>query len=157
MPSYAKGPFHFGRKSLAVRSELHPDLQRLWDAVIQRRDVSLIDGQRTWDEQVENVKRGVSKTMNTRHFPRDPVTGERRDDGGGVAWASDALPYPFVGWGKKGAESDLLIFGGYVLAIAEELGLDIRYGGDWNSDWMNSDNGFNDLDHFEKRLPPGVV
>ena len=39
--------------------------------------------------------------------------------------------------------------GFYVLGIASQMGLNIRWGGDWNQDTKTKDNKFDDLVHFE--------
>ena len=38
---------------------------------------------------------------------------------------------------------------GYALRVAEELKIDMRWGGDWDSDGQVRDNKFQDLPHFE--------
>ena len=40
-------------------------------------------------------------------------------------------------------------FSGYVLGIASQMGLNIRWGGDWDQDTQTKDNKFDDLVHFE--------
>ena len=42
-------------------------------------------------------------------------------------------------------------FAGYVQGVAEQLGIKIRWGGDWDSDFDFKDQTFNDLVHFELR------
>jgi peptidoglycan L-alanyl-D-glutamate endopeptidase CwlK len=147
----------YGRKSLAVFGELHPTMQRVFMEVLRHRDHSLLDGVRTIAEQQHYVDTGASKTMNSRHLPRDPETGIRRDDGKGVAWAVDGVPYPFVGWKHPRVSQDLIYFGGFVVGVAKEMGIELRYGGDWNMNGLISDNGFMDLDHWELPLPPGIT
>jgi hypothetical protein len=39
--------------------------------------------------------------------------------------------------------------GGMIRGIAQQLGYDIRYGGDWDSDGQTKDNNFDDLVHIE--------
>ena len=43
-------------------------------------------------------------------------------------------------------------FGFYVLATGRSMGINIRWGGDWNSDFRINDQTFDDLCHFELRL-----
>ena len=40
-------------------------------------------------------------------------------------------------------------FGGIVRGIALEMGIRIRWGGDWDGDHTLNDQNFNDLLHFE--------
>jgi peptidoglycan L-alanyl-D-glutamate endopeptidase CwlK len=41
------------------------------------------------------------------------------------------------------------MFGMFVIETGRSLGLDIRWGGDWDSDWDIHDQSFDDLPHFE--------
>lgn len=136
----------FGATSRANLAQCHPDLQRLMNEVIKHWDCTVLDGARTLAEQRANLARGVSKTMNSMHLPQAD----------GFSWAADVAPYP-VKWNDPSAkvraayERECLFFGGFVLGVAEQLGIDIRYGGDWDSDHDLTDQTFNDLVHFEKR------
>lgn len=41
------------------------------------------------------------------------------------------------------------MFAGYVMRVADELGIKLRYGGDWDGDKKTADQSFNDLPHYE--------
>lgn len=41
------------------------------------------------------------------------------------------------------------LFGGFVLGLAAEMGIPLRWGGDWDRDSFVDDQKFNDLVHFE--------
>jgi hypothetical protein len=43
-------------------------------------------------------------------------------------------------------------FGGYVRGIAEGMEINVRWGGDWDSDWSFIDQTFHDLPHWELKL-----
>jgi len=54
-------------------------------------------------------------------------------------------PYP-IDW----TDTDrFYYFAGHVMAVAAFLGVNLRYGGDWDGDKDLKDNTFNDLCHFE--------
>ena len=125
----------FGRRSLDNLKEVHPKLQELFSVVIQHFDCVVIDGSRTVEEQRKNVARGVSKTMKSKHLVQSD----------GYAHAVDVGPYPLVWTDYRG----LYYFGGLVKGIAAVLGIEIRWGGDWDSDNDFVDQTFNDLVHFE--------
>ena len=61
--------------------------------------------------------------------------------------AVDVAPYP-IDWEDR---EGFILFAGYVLGVASQLGLNIRWGGDWDGDFDLSDNEFDDLVHFEMR------
>ena len=43
----------------------------------------------------------------------------------------------------------MTLFAGFVMGIATGMGIDIRWGGDWNQNDQVKDNKFDDLPHFE--------
>ena len=59
--------------------------------------------------------------------------------------AVDVCPYP-IDWNDRERFS---YFAGYVRGVAAGMGIDIRWGGDWDSDGEVKDNSFDDLPHFE--------
>src|SRR5687767_13859990 len=74
----------FGSRSLQNMMKLHPDLIRILNITIQHRDITVVDGDRSVEEQVKNVEKGVSKTMESKHLIQAD----------GTAWAMDVMPYP---------------------------------------------------------------
>ena len=122
----------FSAKSEAQLATCHPDLQRLFRTVVQHFDCVVLEGSRTREQQEENVRKGVSKTMDSRHLDT-PAT------------AVDVAPYP-IDW--KHLER-FRYFAGFVLGVASQLGVTIRWGGDWNRNHDWTDQSFHDLPHFE--------
>lgn len=132
------------RFSIASQSILvtcHDNLQRIFNEVIKKRDCQVLyeGGHRDKDIQDRLVREGKSKTPypTSKHnaFPSNAV---------------DVAPYhqsmPHVDWNDKYA---MYYFAGYVKRVADEMGIDIRYGGDWDSDYETDDQTFFDLVHFE--------
>ena len=114
--------FEFGARSKQHISEGKPDLQRWVMRTIELSevDISAVDCRRTIEEQRENIEKGVSWTMDSRHLP-DP------DDN--LAYAIDLYPYHN---GKTDHSEWLyrkIAKAGFQAAI--ELGIDIRWGGNW--------------------------
>lgn len=124
----------FSDRSIKELSTAHPDLQRLFNKVIEGYDCTVIQGQRSQEEHERNLEAGTSKTQNSKHVMSP-------------AMAVDVAPYP-VDWKNT---KKFYHFAGYVQRVAEELGLKIRWGGDWDSDGDLNDQNFNDLPHFELR------
>ena len=64
--------------------------------------------------------------------------------------AADVVPWfknsPHIRWEDREA---FYCFGGFVLGVAAEMGLTIRWGGDWDRDEYLHDQSFFDLPHFE--------
>lgn len=146
----------FSAKSRAELDTCANELVRLFQEVVRGYDCTVIQGARTPAEQAENVRKGVSQTLDSKH-----VVSEQRP----LAEAVDATPYPVV-WpiAPVGLTSQQLRefrayvhavgrfyhFAGYVRAKAEALGIALRWGGDWDGDGDFSDQTFQDLDHFER-------
>jgi peptidoglycan LD-endopeptidase CwlK len=118
----------------------HPDLQVLFNEVIEHFDCSIVCGHR--DEQAQNIayEEGFSKL----DFPESKHNKL-------PSLAVDAIPYP-VDW--KDVER-MRHFAGWVLGIAALLydmgvmGHRVRWGGDWNMNTQVNDQRFDDLPHFE--------
>ncbi|UZJ39165.1 M15 family metallopeptidase [Prosthecochloris sp. SCSIO W1102] len=65
--------------------------------------------------------------------------------------AVDVAPYDMspvgpVNWQDR---ERMTFFAGFVLATAKQLGINIRWGGDWDRDTQVRDNRFDDLVHYE--------
>ena len=130
--------FKWGPSSLAHREQLHPDLQRLADVVLLLCpfDLSLTDSHRGKEAQHAAYHSGASQLdwPNSKHNKKP----------------SDAMhldPYPINYKNPK----KYYVLAGIVLMIAFHLQIDIRWGGDWDSDYDFTDQSFNDLSHWEKR------
>jgi peptidoglycan LD-endopeptidase CwlK len=148
---------NFGARSRAQLATCDPRIVTLFENVVPGYDCTILQGARTPAEQAENVRKGVSKTLDSKH-----VTDESHP----LARAGDAAPSPIV-WPDESVLAVLPAdvrakvrayvhtvgrfyhFAGYVQAKAEALGLQIRWGGDWDGDRDFSDQTFDDLDHFE--------
>lgn len=127
MPSYSAR----SREKLA---QCHPDLQRVFNEVIRTFDHVVLTGHRARHEQEAAVAAGRSKTP----WPRSKHNTY-------PARAVDVAPYP-LDWEDT---ARFYFFAGYVMATAREMGIALRWGGDWDRDTQVRDNTFNDLVHFE--------
>jgi peptidoglycan L-alanyl-D-glutamate endopeptidase CwlK len=157
---FRPGPFHFGHSSTKQLETLHPDLRRILERAIQIIDFSVTEGRRSIDTQIVYLRRGVTRTIDSRHIPRD---GEGRYDDEGLSEAADLTPYqpgvnPWPQPGDSPAEADKKVrrfyfLQGVLYAIARDEGIDVRLGVDWDSDLDFFDQSFDDLGHIELRTP----
>ena len=142
----------FGERSKQHLAEADPDLQRIANELIQIIDVTVVDARRTMAEQIKNVEKGVSKTLESRHLP-NAITG--------LSDALDMMPYPLA-WAaiERGLramkEADpametarAYIMVGMVAGIAHMLKIKIRQGADWDGDENLAEHSFIDLPHVE--------
>lgn len=133
----------FGRTSNARLNTAHPDLQRLFREVVKTFDCRVIFGHRSVAEQQELYAQGrtepgqivtnidgVTRLSMHNHSP---------------SLAVDVVPYP-VNWSDT---NRMRYFAGWVMCKAQDMGIPLRWGGDWDSDTDLSDQTFIDLPHFE--------
>ena len=125
------------RFSTKSKSKLHSCDERLinlFNKVVKHFDCMVLEGQRGEEKQNAAYDKGNSKVRypNGKHNQSPSV-------------AVDVAPYP-IDWADR---DRFHYFGGYVLGVAKQMGLNIRWGGDWNQDTQTKDNKFDDLVHFE--------
>lgn len=128
--------FVLGKTSLGRLIGVHPDLVKVVKRAIEvtEHDFSVIEGVRTREKQAAYLASGASTTMDSRHIP----------GADGLAKAVDLYP---VGkptpWAKCPAIKEAMF------KAAKELGVSIRWGGDWDMDGDSKDESFYDGPHFE--------
>lgn len=126
--------FKLSKRSEAKLVGVHADLQKVVRRAIELSsvDFAVTQGLRTEAEQKLLVAKGASQTMNSRH-----LTGHAVDlaayVGNSISW--NAVLYHSI----KDA----------MFKAADELGVKIRWGGDWDCDGDSGDEKFFDGPHFE--------
>lgn len=139
--------FAFGSTSRARLATCDAKLQILMHRVMAKQlmDFTILQGHRGKAEQNAAFAIGTSRVKwpDSRHNTTPSV-------------AVDIAPYP-VRWGNQGDPERIKAVGnfyrlaGVVLATARELGIVVRWGGDWSMDGDIYDQEFDDLPHFELR------
>ena len=124
----------FGKRSISRLKTCDQKLQELFYEVVKHFDCSIIEGNRGEERQNKAFADGKSKVKypNGKHNQNPSI-------------AVDVAPYP-IDWSDR---DRFHYFGGFVLGVAKEMGMNIRWGGDWNQDTETKDNKFDDLVHFE--------
>ena len=106
---------------------------------LQIMDFSVLCGVRSLEQQKALVEQGASRTMNSKHLPN--INGESE--------AVDIAPFP-IDWNNHYAFHRLA---GIIQSCAALHQVPVRWGGDWDSDNITTDQTFIDLPHFELRSP----
>lgn len=147
-------------------------LQQIFSEVDPRYPHTILEGKRTPLQQQANVDKGVSKTMESMHLEDPSEAIDAAPDP--LKWPNvkqlvreiaDLLSthVPREQRGKLNALISRHVkdvgrwyhFGGYVQGTADqmyrhgEVERKVRWGGDWDSDRVFSDQNFDDLAHFE--------
>ena len=126
--------YKFGSRSRKQMKNIHPDLKKVLNEVIKHVDCSVLEGQRSAERQNKLFEEGRTKVKypNGRHNANP-------------SRAVDVVPYP-IDWDDR---ERFHLFAGFVLGIAKSMGINLRWGGDWNQNFEVDDNQFDDFPHFE--------
>lgn len=114
----------FSIKSKEKLNTCNEDLKRLFNEVIKYHDCTIIEGHRTMERQKELYREGKSKTLESNHLPLPSN-------------AVDVMPCP-IKWDDLEGQH---MFATYVYNKAMELGIRVRWGGNFKS--------FYDAPHWE--------
>ena len=128
----------FGRTSTNRLYTCHLDLIKLCKVAIKVMDFSVVCGYRSEEQQDLAFAEGNStKEWPNSNHNNDPSTG------------IDLAPYPIDWDNRPKALARFYLLGGVMMTAAFDLGIDIRAGWDWDSDWNIDDQTFDDLGHYE--------
>ena len=129
--------YRFSQKSRSKLKDVHPDLVKVVIRAMsfQVMDFSILEGLRSFERQQSLVRKGASKTLNSKHLKQND----------GFSHAIDIAPYP-IDWQDH---SRFYILNGLMRAAASLEGVKIRTGADWDSDSLTQDQSFHDLPHYE--------
>jgi|TARA_R100000093_G_C1939513_1_gene71579 hypothetical protein len=122
----------FGKRSKERLKGVDSRLVNILNELVKIMDVTIIEGLRTKERQEELVSQGKSQTKFSKHIEGRAV---------------DLAPYP-IDWKDR---ERFHYMGGMVRGIGKQMGVDVRWGGDWDSDGEIKDNKFDDLVHVEIR------
>ena len=125
---------YFGKSSKKRLNTCDNKLQKVFNEVIKHVDCSVLEGHRDKDRQNKLYEEGKTKVKypDGRHN-RQPSS------------AVDVTPYP-VDWKDRERQT---LFAGFVIGVASQMGIKLRWGGDWDQDFQVVDNRFDDFPHFE--------
>ena len=138
----------FGRASRERLATCHPLLRELMNEVVISVDCTILEGHRDQARQDALFSQGRSKVRwpDGRHNAMPSL-------------AVDAAPYfadpPHIRWPDPKSSQyarelgQWYMFIGYVRRTAEEMGIAIRCGADWDGDGETTDQSFHDLPHIE--------
>ena len=122
----------FGKRSKQRLRGVDTRLVNVLNELIKIMDVTIIEGLRSKQRQEILLKEGKTKTKFSKHIEGKAV---------------DLAPYP-IDWEDR---DRIHYMGGMIRGIAKQLNINVRWGGDWDSDGETKDNRFDDLVHVEIR------
>lgn len=122
--------YKFGKRSRKRLKGVDARLVNVLNELIKIMDVTVIEGLRSAERQEELLKEGATKVKYSKHMEGKAV---------------DICPYP-IDWDDR---DRFHYMGGMIRGIAKQLNVNVRWGGDWDSDGEVKDNNFDDLVHIE--------
>ena len=125
---------YFGKRSKKHLETCDKRLQKVLNEVIKYVDCSVIEGHRSAERQNKLFEEGRTKVK----YPH----GRHNSN---PSRAVDVVPYP-IDWDDR---ERFHLFAGFVIGIAQSMGIKLRWGGDWNMNFEVDDNNFDDFPHFE--------
>ncbi len=150
----------FGALSEERLKGCDPKLQILFREVVVKYDCTVLVGHRGQEAQDKAVREGNSKVSwpNGRHNSKPSMAADVSPYP--IEWGGPIITYPSADDARdktngKVNEENLralkrfIHFAGYVQGKASEMGIKLRWGGDWDRDFDLDDQDFNDLVHFE--------
>ena len=120
----------FGRRSKERLKGVDVKLVNVLNELINIMDVTIIEGLRSKGRQGQLLAQGKTKTRYSKHIEGKAV---------------DLAPYP-IDWKDR---ERFHYMGGMIRGIGKQMNVNIRWGGDWDSDGEIADNNFDDLVHVE--------
>ena len=122
--------YKFGKRSRERLKGVDARLVNVLNELIKIMDVTIIEGLRSKERQEQLLAQGKTKTKYSKHIEGKAV---------------DLAPYP-INWEDR---EMFHYMGGMLRGIGKAMGVNIRWGGDWDSDGDIHDNKFDDLVHVE--------
>ena len=122
--------YKFGKRSRERLKGVDARLVNVLNELIKIMDVTIIEGLRSKERQEQLLAQGKTKTKYSKHIEGKAV---------------DLAPYP-IDWEDR---EMFHYMGGMLRGLGKAMGVNIRWGGDWDSDGDIHDNKFDDLVHVE--------
>ena len=128
----------FSQASLDQLGTCDTRLQEVLSTVIGLFDFTVLEGHRGQAAQDAAYARGASQ----KRWPEGKHNSV-------PSRAVDIAPYPIDWSSKEAARQRFCYLAGFVMAIAAQKGIRLRWGGDWDGDQDTRNEHFRDLGHFE--------
>jgi peptidoglycan L-alanyl-D-glutamate endopeptidase CwlK len=157
---YYGGPFPYGKTSQNVLAGCKRSLRDVMTEAAKYRNIQALYSLRGKEIQNQFFSEGKSEKQwpdsehnnpNLEVVPENMWTLDEDQKSNAV----DIAPYfdgmnPHVDWSDDAlARAQFYMLAGVIFTVANQLGVKLRWGGDWNSDGSFKDQKFMDLGHFE--------
>jgi peptidoglycan L-alanyl-D-glutamate endopeptidase CwlK len=149
----------YSATSLHKLQTCHPYIQKLMFAVLEDDDNTIIFGHRPKQLQFELFQKGrklvgdiwvvSDKSLVVTNCDGYKIASYHNYEKGGelCSLAIDVAPY--ANGRMLTDDKSVCYFAGKVMRRAQEMGIPLKWGGDWDGDQDTKDQTFHDLVHFE--------
>jgi peptidoglycan L-alanyl-D-glutamate endopeptidase CwlK len=123
-----------------------PRLVKIFKKVAEEYDIRVLEGVRSWMRQGQLLAEGktTKEPGESNHNP--PRLADGTEDPNWLSTAADVVPYP-IDWNDA---KRFIYLAGLVIGVGRAMGINIRWGGNWDEDQVIiDDQNFDDLPHFE--------
>ncbi len=132
--------FKYGASSTKQLLTCHPVWQEALNKAIEIYDLTVLEGYRNETRQTKVYKSGASR------YPFPLSSHNRLDENGDPeSLGVDLAPFPLY-WDSD--REQFLILAGLIIGLVWGMGYKAIWGGDWNGNYVFTDQKFNDLVHF---------
>lgn len=146
-------PYSFGSGSRAKLDTVHPDLRECAELALSRSpyDFTIVHGWR--GEEVQNAL--FASGASTKRYPESKHNGTVDiayvSQGNKQFEISDAIDFaPWIDGTIPWGETHIFAcIAGCLFAAADELGIKLRWGGDWDTDGNTKEHRLQDWGHVE--------
>jgi len=144
---------HFGKSSKSSLDTCHPILQDVLNKAIKLIDFSVLEGIRSDERQNEMFNTGRSSLKAGEGMHNFGKTHPQfKPDPSNVSLAVDIMPWPQnindISVWEKSESNRFIQLCCLILGIAYEMGVILRWGGDWKGDFIFNES-FIDYPHLE--------
>ena len=133
--------YKFSNSSKKKLESVRSDLQIVLNEAIKVIDFTVVYGLRTTIEQQMLYAQGRTTPGKIVTYLDGVTKRSKHQD----ALAVDLAPYP-IDWDNH---KRFILLAGYIQGIANQLNVNLRWGGDWNRNNIMEDQRWNDLPHYE--------
>lgn len=140
--------YQFGSTSIKRLMTCREELQQVMKLAIKRSpvDFGIAQGYRSVEEQQELYAQGRTKEGSIVTY----VDGVNKKSQHNINPSNAVDIYAFVNGQATWDKEHLIFISGVIMSCANELGIALRWGGNWDGDGeVISDQNFMDLPHFE--------
>jgi len=133
----------FGNKSKERLATIDPRLVKVLTEAIKLMDFTVLCGHRTLAEQQALYAQGRTEPGNIVTKCDGIIRKSNHQTSPSVA--VDIAPWP-VDWDDV---QSFVYLAGLVMGLSVSMGIPVRWGGDWNRNYILDDDRFDDLPHLE--------